>query len=793
MPDLPHLILPRAEYNLPRRKIGYGRSPNRKHGEHGNNLAEQIEHVIGQFQAHRRPTGIDPSLVLRVKLHPKANIDEETWERCGLSLLSADHEKTMILFASDSELTNFKRRLSEYTDGPPKNQKSAPHTQIFASIEEITEIQPADRIGRLFKLEGIAEDSNFEDIEEYIVDVELWDMGTQAANDAKVTEVRTYISSQEGLVTDQYIGESLVLMRCKVKGSLLKTLLEFEVIALIDLPPRPSLTVSNMLNTGIDDFDTVEAPAEGSPGITILDSGLTSAHPILEPALGEATSVPQQWGNASDGHGHGTMVGGIALYGDIESCIHSRTFIPRLILYSARVLNNNAHFDDDDLITTQMRKSIEYFKNTYDCRVFNVSLGDLRQPYVGGKVSPWASILDTLARELDVIITVSAGNYDHSAFTNSPDSHLQDYPNYLFNAEASIIEPATGAIVVTVGAIAGSDAVPPGASRNNVAFRPIAGVNQPSPFTRSGFGLGDAIKPEFCEVGGNFVYDGQIQRIRKIDECSVVSTNRVYTQSLFASNIGTSVAAPKVAHIAARLYESFPEGSANLIRVLLASSAKVPQESIDILNTIDDKKAVLKVCGYGKPDFDRAQLSDESRVVMYAQETLAFDNFHIYEVPIPNELIEENGTRTISVSLAYDPPVRHTRFDYLGVKMSFRLIRGKSADDVVDAYRSRTKDEVKVDPLGSTRYDCKLVPTPTVREGGTLQKASFTMKQQPDSVYGNTYYLVVSCLRKWARDEHGPQRYAVVVTVEHSANVNLYSTIQQRVTARVRVRPRARG
>lgn len=791
MPDLPHLILPRAEYDLPRKKTGYGRPPKREHGDHGTTLATQVDQVMTKFQERTRPQQIDPSLVLKIRLNPDANIDEETWERCGLSLLSVDKGKTLVLFASDSQLADFKRRLTEYTGGPQGDRKSAPHTQIFASIDEIGEVLPADRIGRVFRTEGISTPDDIEDSQELAVDVELWDLGTTTANTNKVNEIRAYIETQNGRVTDQYVGDSLILIRCKVSGLLLKELLELEAVAIADLPPKPSLTVSNMLATGIEDLNDVEAPADGSPGVAILDSGITSAHPLLEPAIGEATSVPQQWGDASDGHGHGTMVGGIALYGNIEQCIENRSFIPNLTLYSARVLNDNNEFDDEELITTQMRESIEYFKNTYDCRVFNASLGDSRQPYVGGKVSPWASILDTLARDLDVVIVVSAGNYDHDP-AGTADSHIQDYPRYLLSDAAKIIEPATGAIVVTVGAIAGSDSVPPGASGNNVAFRPIALKYQPSPFTRSGFGLGGAIKPELCDVGGNNVYDGQIQDIRSINENSVVSTNRVYLRSLFTTDNGTSFSAPRVAHAAARLYSQFPDASANLIRALLASSAVVPQESLDLLDPID-KNAVLQVCGYGRPALERAQLSDESRVVLYAQESLGFDNFHIYEVPIPDELLEENGTRTISVSLAFDPPVRHTRFDYLGVKMSFRLIRGKSAADVAEAYRARTKKEAKVDPLGSTKFNCSLIPTPTIREGGTLQKASFTFKRTPDPQYGNTYYLVVRCERKWARDEHSPQRYAVVVTVEHSADINLYNTIQQRVTARVRVRPRARG
>lgn len=454
------------------------------------------------------------------------------------------------------------------------------------------------------------------------------------------------------------------------------------------------------------------------------------------------------------------------------------------------MLNNDCRFDEERLITTQMREAIQYFRETYGCRVFNASLGDDRLPYQGGKVSPWASILDTLARELDVVVVVSAGNYTHDPGDgNSPDGHLQDYPTYLLRDAARIIEPATGSIVLTVGAFSHTANVPAGSSGASVAFRPIAQEHEPSPFTRSGPGLGDAIKPELCEVGGNIAYDGVLRRVREVRELSVVSMNREYLARLFTTDVGTSLAAPKVAHSAARLYESFPNASANLIRALLASSARVPNASETALRPLGPG-AVLRVCGYGRPDLELARASDESRVVLYAESNIALDNFHIYEVPIPEEFVQENGTRQITVALAYDPPVRHTRFDYLGVKMSFRLIRGRSVDEVVEAFRQRGREEPEVDRLTSTSFDCPMEPKPTVREGGTLQRATFTMKRRPSTDYGDTYYGVVRCEKKWARAEHAPQRYAVVVVIEHSEGVNLYERISARVRERIRVRPR---
>jgi len=793
MPDLPHLILPRVKMEMPRRKTGYGRTPAKEYQIHGQKLKGQIDRVLSQFSVRRPLRGINPNLILRIHLDEKSMVDEETWERCGLILLSIDENNTLVLFSSDQELTEFKRRLDRYHQGPPtEEQKSARYSQIFACINEISEVRPIDRIGRLFRAQGIATPEDIHVETDYIIDVELWDLGNRPLCVNKINEIRAYIESRGGRVSDEHVGDGLVLMRVKCKGELVRDLLEIDSIAVIDFPPQPTLTVGELLDLTIADFPSIQPPHDEASSITVLDSGITSAHPMLAPAIGEATTVPLALGDVSDGNGHGTMVAGLALYGDVKACIESRSFIPQLRLFSARVLNDRCEFDDENLITSQMRNAIQYFQNNYNCRVFNISLGDRRLSYSGGKVSPWASILDTLARELNVVIVVSAGNFEYNpGQDNSPDSHVQDYPHYLLNDEARIIEPATVATVLTVGALAHVATIPPGSASDDVAFRPIAQPGQPSPFTRSGFGLGDAIKPELCDYGGNFAYDGRIRMVRNnVRELSVISLNRDYLNRLFTTACGTSFAAPRVAHMAARLFDIFPDASANLIRALLAVSASVPEQSKEILEPID-KDAPLKICGYGQPCLEKAQLSDENRVVLYSDSVIELDNFHIYEIPIPEDFIQNKGTRNISVVLAFDPPVRHSRFDYLGLKMSFRLIRGTTAEQIEEAFRRRTEEEGTVDRLSSTGYKCELIPKLRKRGGSTLQKAKFTMHRNPHLDYGETYFLVVMCEKKWAKEEHSPQRYAVVVELEHSAQINIYNTVRQMVTIRLRARRRA--
>ena len=747
-------------------------------------MRSQVADAVQQVTRQPRPTAIDPALILRVRL--SANIDEDMWRSAGLTLIGKEEDRVLVLFSSDTELTEFSRRLEAYQSGPSGTQKNAPYAGLFANIDEVRRIQPEDRIGRLLKLERIEHPDDFVDGTTYTVDLELWHTGDIQNCRRRLDQVSAFISNDGGRVTDTYVGPSLVLARVKTQSATIKTLLTLDWVASIDLPPRVSIRVSQQLNTGLQDLGPILSPPGDAQGICVLDSGVTAGHPLLASAMGEATAVPPRLGTAADVNGHGTRVAGLALYGDIQQCIESRTFIPQLRLFSARVLNENNEFDDEDLITTQMRRAIEYFKNTYNCRVFNASLGDKRMPFNGGRVSPWASILDHLARELDVIIVVSAGNYDHEPSPDAtPDDHVQGYPRYLLEPPAKIIEPATGCIVLTVGSLCNSANLPLGA-QNNVALQPVAQPGQPSPFTRSGPGIGRAVKPELCEFGGNCAYDGDLRRLRpELAELSIVSLNREYLARLFCTGVGTSYACAKVAHSAARLWSQFPAASANLIRALLAASAEVPQESWELLRSISDN-AVLQLCGYGLPSLPRAMFSDSNRAILYAENELPFDRFHIYEVPIVEEFYAVDGERQIAVTLAFDPPVRHSRLDYLGTRMSFRLIRGKTVEEVAAAFKQQDSTQPKV--LGiSTPYDCPMSPRPTPREGGTLQKATFTMKRNPRN-YGDTYFLVVRCQQEWAPHESSPQRYAVVVTIQHRAEVNLYARIQARLQQPVRLR-----
>ena len=264
MPNLPNIFLPRIEAENPRRRRGFPPPPPRNYREHGPALRREIDQVLQTFQARRPPEGIDPSLILRVRLHPNAAIEEEIWERCGLTLLSVDQDKTLVLLSTDQELREFLRRLRDYQEGPQAGaQRDAPHAAIFSNIEHVDAVQPADRIGRLLRANGVFEAADLRMDQVYVMEVELWDFGGRNANLRKVEEIENFVRNAGGEATDHYVGESLVLIRIRTVGRIVAQLLSIDSVAQVDLPPKPSLAVAD--NTASITITTLGKPWSATP------------------------------------------------------------------------------------------------------------------------------------------------------------------------------------------------------------------------------------------------------------------------------------------------------------------------------------------------------------------------------------------------------------------------------------------------------------------------------------------------------------------------------------------------
>jgi subtilase family protein len=791
MARLGHLELIRINLERPRRlRPGFGvRLPPADVRQHGLSIQEGVDRAVAQRNAARvRFPGVDPSRVLVFEL--SGQIEDDVWVSNGVTVVEKEASQVVGVFPDDGAMGRFLERLEAFTAARRTRRPGQVYPDNYSFFAAIAAAHPPtvdDRLGARLRAAMPSE----EEIRAF--DVELWHRGTREECATVRRSLEGWLASDgvEGRVADGFIGDSLFLLRIVARRRVADALLQLPDVRRVDLPPSPDFPHSNIVRSSADDFPEIRQPRKDAPGVAVIDSGVRQGHPFIAPALGEATSFLTANADSDDvvEAGHGTKVVGLALYGDVAECAVGGGFAPEFWVYSGRVLNSENQFDDERLIVEQMRESITYFSQTYGCRVFNLSLG-MRSVSSQRKPTPWAWILDFLARELDVIILVAAGNYRFVP-DGSAEEIVTAYPDYLLTDEARIDEPGTASIAITVGSLNERDSVRQGARADgDPAVRLIGRSREPSPFTRSGPGLGGAIKPDVCDFGGGWFYDGRFGRLMPPDGwVGVLSLNRNFAgSSLFSFDSGTSYAVPRVAHIAASLHREYRDAPANLLRGLLANSARHTAEAKDLLGAASDK--LYRLCGYGQPSMDRALYSDDHRVTLYAVGEIPLDTFHLYRVPIPGEFRERRGERRIVVTLAFDPPTRHTRSDYLGCSMSFRLLRGYSVDQVRRAFEPRDGVE---DPLDALQEIDRRDVGPRQREGGTLQQATYTFRRTIDSAHGEEYLLLVRCEDQWLNKERNPefrQRYALVVTLEHDdLQARLYGQVRARArTERLRVR-----
>ena len=816
----PHLPLLRVEGNPDRRKHGFSGAPPPDRGGRPA-FSQQMLDKVAELEAAAMPmpatSNFHPHLVFRVPLAGKAPTGSvaERLREAGLTVVSIEPDHAIVVFRGDADLTEFREAMAGYKRGPVRKSDGelAKSTKwdVFGFIEatQMRNWSRADRIGRRLAIEigDLGERLVLDRL--YVLNVEMWHPGLREGARQAVAELTEIVGTQRGTgerVSDFFVGEVLVLSRVFVTGETLLRLLDSTIVAELELPDQPVFDRVVAAQRTARDFPIPPVPAEDGPRVCILDSGIVSNHPLLASNVAAKSAVLTAGEVASDAHGHGTHVGGLAVFGDVRACYENGLFSSQIQLFSARVLNDENRFDDAKLILNQMREAIRIFSVApNNCRIFNLSLGS-SEPVITGpnsRQSLWAECPDTLARELKVLLIVSAGN-NPRVFANTPgeaEQVLATYPGYLLEADCALADPATAAIPLTVGAIAefSAPAVRTNSTTNDYV-RAIAGNHEASPFTRAGLGLNGALKPEFVHYGGNLLFDGtgttyrHIRTVLPDPGMAVMSFSHQPLRHMFAYQVGTSQAAPRVSRMAAMVLHELSkivEGDVdpNLVRAVLANSAVIPESARTRLEAIAGEEGVRRVLGYGLPDEDVALESGDRRVTMIAQGELALDSLALFEVPIPEVFRNAPGKKRIIISLAFDPPVRRRRAEYLGVEMGMNFFRGKTPEEIIAAYRSLTNEERETAPGAlSGSVQCKLQPNATVVKSSTLQRREWSFQSERMD-FGATYDLMIQARRKWAPPEIRVQDFGLAVTLMADAP-ELYTRIQQRI--RLRARPRAR-
>jgi hypothetical protein len=777
----PHLTLNREEPITEKRPGRYfSPLPPADPPAHGRKLQESLESA--KKQTDNDVGGFDDRRIFRFTVDKSFDPDALRKVSPEIEFVSQEGEEIIVAFVSTAALESFEARLISLVGG-----EDVSHKQVLYALQSVDRWSPADRTGWALSHEGFPGQVPF------ILDIELWPIEDRPDERERLWEAfETWLNDNNIGLTDSVKQPGLSLFRVSCIHQQADMILQHRDVRTVDLPPKYGLDLS-LLRSDIKDFPVIPSPPENASGLVILDSGLTTGHPLLAPALGDAQSfLPGK--DATDENGHGTLVAGIGLYGNIETAIQTGDLTPTLRIFSGRVLDENNE-NKTGFLEKHIDEAVRYFYESYGCKIFNLSLGDSRKPYLGGRIKGLSYVLDTLSRELGVLFIVSAGNVFGSQKNGL--EWKNGYPDYMAEENWAIVEPAPALNVLTVGSLARYDqTINSQRYSGDPAEVPIARHNQPSPFSRRGYSIGGAIKPDLMAYGGNWAVNTRAGSNVLVSNSGLgeLSTSREFSGGrLLADESGTSMAAPHVAHLATSILSKYPEFDRDIVRALLVSHATIPTETSEEL--FKDKEMVRRVCGYGQVDSQGLFRSLENEVTMVTSGQIQNKRHHFYEIPIPDDFLSDGKRRReISIGMSYTPYVRSTRVSYKASRIDFKLVYGPDLNYITKMFDKATeKDDYDSIPEINNNRNINS----TLRGKGSVQAAtwSFTQFKKRSILRNNRLFVVVT------RNDHPwgalhsatDEPYALVVCLRDRGNqdARLYSQIQAKLMARERV-PRVR-
>lgn len=352
--------------------------------------------------------------------------------------------------------------------------------------------------------------------------------------------------------------------------------------------------------------------------VCLLDAGVNESHPLLSPAIvaEHVQTINDSWGVVDNPlyKGHGTEMAGVILYNDLKAAlIDSLNISVSHELESVKILPPRG-INARDLYgqVTQQAVSMAEIENPLSNRVICMPVTSSEHPDKDGRPTSWSAAVDSIAsgsEEEDIrrLFIVSAGNVYPYEFENL------EYPDPMINHPVE--DPGQAWNAITVGGYTKNvDITDP----KFHGFLPVAQKDSLAPFSSTSVSWVAnkwPVKPEVLFEAGNIVTNG-----RDYDTCGdllLLTTGHKPQTNLFSAIWGTSAAAAKASWFCAKLMEEYPEFWPETIRGLMIHSAEwTPEMKAIFCEDVTKKKSLrslLRSCGYGIPDLNRAiQCADNS-------------------------------------------------------------------------------------------------------------------------------------------------------------------------------------
>ncbi len=581
--------------------------------------------------------------------------------------------------------------------------------------------------------------------------------------------------------------------RIRISGKGLKDLvLNFPYIFDVSEPDEfAELTQLQEITQQEKPYFKLEPPNINAPKVCVIDSGIQERHSLLRAAIDHNNSrswIPGEQDQTADhvsGGGHGTKVAGAILY----PINIPRTGAMQALcwLQNARVLDNNCRLPQQLFPPDFLSEIVTIYHKNSGTKIFNHSITGI-VPCRTQYMSAWASAIDELTWQNNILFVVAAGNLPMQRRVGTTRLSVQEhlvanrlYPDYLLEKSCRIANPAQSFQALTVGSVAHT-------FYQSLSSTSMAKPNQVSAFSSSGFGIWDSIKPEVVEYGGDYVTDnGHPPNLTYLTEVcpELVRSTLNGGSAIGCDAVGTSFAAPKVTHIAAFLAATFPDESCLLYRALIVQSARWPE-----LYSNDNKSDVLRWIGYGIPNLDRAVGNAPNRITLITQgeRIIKARQAQVYQIKLPEELRSqgEEIEFLIEVTLSYKAQPRRTRCNrrrYLSTWLDWECSkRGEDPESFLDRILKdydAPEDSEKAEKsfswtLGKRTKKHGMIEGVS-RSSGTIQK-DWTIAKSYE--LRESFCIAVVGHEGWNKDPDAEAPYSLVVSFEAlETEIPIYAAI----------------
>lgn len=434
----------------------------------------------------------------------------------------------------------------------------------------------------------------------------------------------------------------------------------------------------------------------GSNYITLLDRGVSRAHPLIAPALAldDRHAAEPAWG-LDDAVGHGTQLAGLALFGDLTTAVQTMNPIHvRHRLESAKIIPDAGH-NPHHLLGAVTRKGINAVEAAANRRrTFTLATTTEDDTPHDGAPTSWSSEVDQLAsgasgdNKIKRLVMVSAGNTNQNQFGNNDYLAVCDLP------DNELESPAHAWNAICVGAYTEKITLPDG-----VTGTPLAAVGDLAPSSRTASWSSHwPIKPDVVFEGGNWLVDGAPPPM-KHPALSLLTTDHQFPQRAFTTTGETSAATALAARAVTEIWSDYPDLWPETIRALFVSSARwTPQmkSHLPVNPAKGDYAPLFKRYGYGVPDLDRARRSASNALTLVVQDTIkpyrksdkasaqhVHNEMKVFQLPWPvaelRKLVQAPVTLRVALSTFIEPnpsePARGSKFRYASHNLRFKLNR----------------------------------------------------------------------------------------------------------------------